>query len=228
MEHNGGSASWQYIYQNIDKYYPAAKASQAWKEGLRGVLYRELRKDATFKKIGLSIYALKDYVQEKTPQKKYRVHSFMEGLCLELGNAQNFDTFTADPSQLYRDNTYLKDIATSGSIPKFTYDTILNEVKYIDVLWFDRTSLAFPQFAFEIVDSIGTLTGALNRCFQLSNFRTKCFIVAPDKHRTKFDQTLQLQIYTPLTDFVQFKTYEEIKETYRLLVEGAKGIKWLL
>ncbi len=34
MEENGGVASWQYVYDNIERYYPSAKASQEWQAGI--------------------------------------------------------------------------------------------------------------------------------------------------------------------------------------------------
>ena len=52
MQDNGGTATWDIIYDNIEKYYPSAKASREWKAGIRGVLYRELKAQRNFKKIG--------------------------------------------------------------------------------------------------------------------------------------------------------------------------------
>lgn len=49
MEDNEGVASWQYIYDNMEKYYPVAKTSQEWQAGIRGVLYREIRNNKNFK-----------------------------------------------------------------------------------------------------------------------------------------------------------------------------------
>lgn len=88
MEDNGGTASLDIIYDNITKYYPSAKDSKEWEAGLRGVLYREVRSNRRFKKIGLSIYALLDYQEEQKPKDsdKVRMHSYIEGVCLELGN----------------------------------------------------------------------------------------------------------------------------------------------
>jgi hypothetical protein len=39
----GGKATWEQIYNGIEKFYPDAKASQFWQEGIRGVVYREMR-----------------------------------------------------------------------------------------------------------------------------------------------------------------------------------------
>lgn len=228
MIENGGSASLQYIYDNIEKFYPSAKVSKNWSAGIRGVLYRELTYGSRFKKIGLSIYALSNYQEEKIKKtNKVRRHSLMEGMCIELGNSQNFNTFTADPSALYRDNTFLNNIATISDLPLFTYKDIIHQAKLIDVLWFNKSIHSFPQYAFEIVDSISTLNGAINRCMQLHNFRTKFFIVAPEEHHTKFEQTMDLAIYRQQKELFTFLSYHTIQDTYERLVEDNESLKWL-
>lgn len=228
MIDNGGSATLQVIYDNIERYYPTAKVSKDWSAGIRGVLYRELAHGARFKKIGLSIYALADYQEERINNvNKVRRHSLMEGICIELGNVQDYNTFTADPSALYRDNTYLNNIATISDLPCFSYPDILHQARLIDVLWFNKSTLSFPQFAFEVVDSIGTLNGALNRCLQLQNFRTKFFIVAPEEHRTKYEQTMELAIYHRQRELFEFLPYGKIMDTYDRLVKDNGSLDWL-
>jgi len=213
MQANGGTASLKNIYDNIEQYYPAAKVSKDWEAGLRGVLYRDIGK--TFKRVGLSLYALMDYKEEAKPKKdKIRMHSYMEGICLELGNFKKYDTYTADPSALYRDNIHLYDIATIGDFPHFTYDDIIQQTRLIDVIWFNKGNLMFPQCVFEVVDSIGTLNGALNRSLQLDNFRTKFNIVAPEEHRKKFMQTINLAPYSSRKDRFQFVNYDTMERLY--------------
>ena len=216
MKENGGTASLDMIYEKIVKYYPAARNSRKWQEGIRGVLYREIRNGRTFKKIGLSIYALLDYAEETRPDKDdhVKMHSYIEGICVEIGNYNGFNTFSADPSASYRDRLKIKDFVTLTSIPKFSYPEILREAQRIDVMWFNKTGLAFPQKVFEVVDSIGTLNGAFNRSLQLGNFRTRFFIVAPEKHREKFNQTIGLETYQANRDRFTFVTYDEIIQLY--------------
>ena len=226
---NGGTASLNLIYDQIEKYYPEAKQSASWDAGIRGVLYRELKYGNRFKKIGISIYAVNNYETEKASEttNKVRVHSFMEGICIELGNAKKFNTYTADPSALYRDNIRLHDIATLRSLPDFSYPDIIKEAKLIDVLWMSNRELSFPQYAFEVVDSIGTLDGAFKRCMQMQNFATKFFIVAPEKHRAKYEQTLGLELYNNVQDYFNFLSYDNILETYDHIVKGAASLHWL-
>lgn len=216
MEDNHGTASLEIIYQNVEKYYPAVKISNEWEAGVRGVLYREIRNNKKFKKIGLSIYALQDYIEEQKPKKEdtVRMHSYIEGICLEIGNFKNFRTYTADPSASYRDNLNLLNIASMNEIPQFSYNEVVQESRRMDVIWFNSKGLLFPQKVFEVVDSLGTLNGAFNRCLQLKNFRTEFFIVAPEQHRNKFNQTINLESYKESTDRFKFINYDEIIELY--------------
>ena len=55
IKENGGTATWPEIEKNILKLYPRAKASQFWKEGLRGVVYRECRYGRTFKMVSKGV-----------------------------------------------------------------------------------------------------------------------------------------------------------------------------
>lgn len=216
MLENGGTASLSTIYDNICRYYPLAKESKSWEAGLRGVLYREIKNNRRFKKIGLSIYSLIDYKEESASvvTNKIRMHSYIEGICIELGNFNNCLTYTADPSALYRDNIKLKNVATIDYMPNFSYEGIVSEAKRIDVVWFNKKGYIFPQNVFEIVDSIGTLDGAFKRCVQLHNFNTKFYVVAPEKHHDKFLQTLDLELYQPYKERFKFLNYDEIQELY--------------
>ena len=66
LRDTGGVASWSYIYEYIERYYPNAKASKEWKAGLRGVLYRELRQGKYFKRVDEGVYALQEYNDQET------------------------------------------------------------------------------------------------------------------------------------------------------------------
>jgi len=221
LEDFNGIATWKQIYDNIENYYPAAKVSRAWQEGIRGVLYREIKKGKYFKKVGLGIFALKDYREEPkpTPKEKQRIHSFIEGICLELGNFENFATYTADPTAQFKNNIVLANLATLNNLPEFTYPDILNEVKRIDVIWFNKGGLMFPQKVFEVVDSIGTLSEAFNRTLQLLNFRTSFFIVGPKEHYEKFNRKINLEPYVRFKERYKFKDYDTLINFYEQSVK---------
>lgn len=142
------------------------------------------------------------------------MHSFIEGICVELGNFKKFNTYTADPSAIYRDNIKLHDIVTLADIPNFTYNEIITEVKRIDVIWFNNAGLLYPNKVFEVVDSKATLLGAFNRLLQLSHFNTDFYIVAPEKHREKYIKTISLAPYNEQKNRFSFVNYDDLIALY--------------
>ncbi|MDA8002226.1 MAG: winged helix-turn-helix domain-containing protein [Alphaproteobacteria bacterium] len=217
---HGGIANWRTIYENIEKYSPDAARSAHWKAGLRGVLYREIKAGKNFKRIGLSNYALKEYQEEPLPRKtdKIRMHSYIEGICLELGNVKKFLTYTADPTALFREKIQLKELATLEKLPDFSYPQILSKAKKIDVIWLNQKGYRFPKKVFEIVDSASTLTPACERCMQLRDFQTECYIVAPEQHKKLFDKKMVLAPFNTNSDKFKFVGYEEIRKLHESAV----------
>lgn len=65
LEDNGGIATWEIIYNEIERYYPEAKVSKEWSAGIRGVLYREIKNNRNFKKIDEGTFAVADYDENK-------------------------------------------------------------------------------------------------------------------------------------------------------------------
>lgn len=218
MEDNGGAASLPVLYRDIGKYrdYTYYSRDRDWQAALRGHLYREISKGRNFKRIGLSIYALADYKEAAPPpaHEKRRMHSFVEGICIELGNFERFATYTADPSAIFRDNITLGDLATIKQLPQFTYPEIVAQAKRIDVVWFNARGLLFPQRAFEVVDSLGTLGDALHRSAQLMAFNVKFVLLGPKEHRDRFRERMALEPYVGVQERYQFRDYDEIMAYY--------------
>jgi len=230
MEHNGGTATWEIIYDNIEKYYPAAKISKDWEAGIRGVLYREIKNHRNFKKIGFGIFALADYddKKEKIAEKdRVRMHSYIEGICIELGNFEKYGTYTADPSAQFKGNIFLSNLTTLKTIPDFTYQEIISSVKRIDVLWFNKGGFLFPKRAFEIVDSIGTIGEAFNRAYQLAEFNLDFYILGSENNRSKFEEKRNKEPYIRIHDRYIYRSYDEIISFYnkKLEIENIKFFK---
>lgn len=64
------------------------------------------------------------------------------------------------------------------------------------------------------MDSISTLNGAFNRSLQLKNFMTEFNIVAPEKHREKFLETIDMEVYQEQKARFKFINYDDIREWY--------------
>lgn len=217
LDENNGVATLDIIYQRIGNHYPNARSSKNWEAGIRGVLYRELSNNNIFKKVGLGLYALKDYKEEQIEDVKkdnYRMHSFMEGICLEIGNFLKLKTFTADPNAKYN-SIALSNIASLSDIPFFTYNEILDRAKRIDVLWFNEKGFQFPKRAIEIVDSIGTLESALKRTFQLIEFNLDFYILCKNEHKNKIEKEIKSEPYIRVKNRYKVRDYDYILDLYK-------------
>ena len=58
MEANGGKATLAQIYKQAKKYKKDVDRADDWKDGLRGVLYREVRNGKNFKRVHEATYGL--------------------------------------------------------------------------------------------------------------------------------------------------------------------------
>jgi len=222
MNDNGGVASWNLIYDNIEKYYPSIKNSPEWEAGIRGVLYRELRNKQNFKKVGFGVFALEDYQQETTVEKikkdKVRMHSYMEGVMIELGNYDHFATYCADPSAQYQGGISLGQLMTVKDFPSFTYPEIVSVAKRIDVIWFSKDGYQYPKRVVEVIDSIGTLESSLSRAYQLKEFQTNFFLLAPADYVERIKNTLKREPYSLTPKRFIVKNYDETLKFYQTRV----------
>lgn len=226
MKNNGGIASWKYIYENIEKYYPAARVSREWGAGIRGVLYREIKNNRNFKKVGFGVFALVEYEEEKQLKQiqkdQVRMHSYIEGLMVELGNYEKYDTYCADPTATFQSNVFINQLMTISVFPEFTYPEINRIAKRIDVVWFSKQGYKFPKKAIEVVDSIGTLGESLNRIYQLKEFQTDFLIVTPEKFISKISDTLNREPYSICKSRFLVKPYDGIINYYKSRLELEK------
>lgn len=220
-----GVANLEQIYENVEEYYPAAKISKEWKAGIRGVLYRDIKNKRNFKKVSLGLYALEDYQEEdilEEKKDKIKIHNFIQGVLVETGNREKFETYTPDKSKKYKENIHLFQIQTLREVPEFTYPELIRDIKWIDVLWFSKEKLKFPIKIFEVVDSIGTLSKSLSRCLQLRNFNIEIFIVAPKEYEIKYNNEINKQLYNEFRNRFRFIDYDLVKKWYKLAIEKEK------
>lgn len=217
LEDHNGIATWDVIYSEIEKYYPGIKSSSKWQEGLRGVFYREEKNNRNFKRVGLGMLALRDFNEEKIENLKddpVRIHSYLEGVCIDIGNFLKLKTYTADPTAQYN-NLPLSNISTLKSIPPFTYTELIDTIKKIDVLWFNEKGYQFPKRSIEIVDSIGTLEPALKRSVQLLEFNLSFYILCKKEDLHRVQKAILLEPYVRVKDRFKVRDYDHILNVYK-------------
>ncbi|HDR06648.1 MAG TPA: hypothetical protein ENN88_03355 [Candidatus Coatesbacteria bacterium] len=222
LEENGGVASWRYIYDNIERYYPPAKSPAEWEAALRGVLYREIRNNRNFKRIGFGVYALAEYEREdpaKVLKDRRRMHPYMEGVMVEIGNREGYRTYCADPSAAFQPNVFLSQLTTLHDFPPFTYPEIVERARRIDVVWFTAKGDLFPKRAVEIVDSLGTLGDSLFRMYQLKEFQTEFYVLADRAKVGRIKETLDREPYSIERRRFTVKSYDKALEYYKALLK---------
>jgi len=166
--------------------------------------------------------------ERKTMPVTINAHAMAQAALLELGNILGYDTYTSDPrkdpgKQFYevvevegKKTAYprtLGQIATLEEVPDFAPKRILDSVKKIDVIWFDKDG--FPTFCFEVEHTTNVREGLL-RQFQISRHvpNARFFIVAPEEQRGKFEKEVATYPFKQLQNRYVFKAYEDLVEFY--------------
>jgi hypothetical protein len=186
-----------------------------------------VQRDARFTKIGLGVYALTEFLNKlpsvsiiKTKeQEEEKSHSSTEGMLLEIGNMESYDTFSPDKSKNF-DNKALKQIMTLEECPNFTRIEIVREAKSIDVLWFNRRG--FPDFAFEVVLTPSLFESALIRLSNLRDFNTKFFIISKIAYEEKYLKELNNDVFYDIKHKCKYKTLDQVRLFYNASLEKQK------
>lgn len=153
MLHNGYLASLQHIYREFPKHRALTGKTPF------NTIQERVQRDKRFTRIGLGLYALTEFLdkiqKEEEPQKeKDKVvyqHARIQGMLLEIGELQQYETYTYDKNKTF-DGKALGLITSIKECPEFTYPNIIQQsVKFIDVIWFNKRK--FPAFVYEVENS---------------------------------------------------------------------------
>ena len=162
---------------------------------------REIQKEIVMVK-GISLKDLKN------------THTDIEGILLEIGNMLGYKTYTPDKSKRNTAGKMLKDICTLDHVPTdYIPPRVLNTVKQIDVIWFDKNML--PKYCFEVEHTTG-LTKGLQRLYQIRLLNPNFFIIAPKKVINKFKIEIKKDPYYEIEDRFIFRSYEELIRLYNI------------
>ncbi|MGD9732283.1 MAG: hypothetical protein AB7U45_08875 [Desulfamplus sp.] len=183
-----------------------------------------VQRDKQFYKIKAGLYGLKEHLDrlpnEYNPNVKKSDeevvvinHSYIQGLLIEIGNINGFQTFTPDKNSVFLTKK-LGELSTKKEIPNFTFDYIIQSAKYIDVIWFNERN--FPNSIFEIENSTN-FRNSLVKFVELQDFNTSMTIIAPkDESKTrKFQQEIKKSAFTSIKNKVKFFDYEYVEKLYK-------------
>lgn len=142
-------------------------------------------------------------------------HGFYQGLIIEIGNMKNFTTYVPaqDQNRKFLEKP-LKEICSTVEIPAFSYDTLLNRAKTIDVIWFNDRKM--PNSFFEVEHSTDIQNSVTKYC-DLQDFYSRFLIVAPQKRREQFEKVMNRTAFKDIKNRVFFHSYEDISRQYDLM-----------
>lgn len=212
MLHNGYYAPLKLIYKEFGKYRKFSGLTPF--KTIQAVVQRDRR----FSRIGLGVYALTDHL-DKLPQtiapktndeRRGQRHATIQGMIIEIGNMKGFDTYTPDRTKIFG-NKELGSLATLKEFPSFTYDKIIQSVKFVDAAWFNERG--FPEKIFEVEDSTD-FRGSLVKFAELQDFNTTFSLVAPVERRAKYDREVSKTAFSRISERCHFVSYPEIEEYY--------------
>lgn len=142
-------------------------------------------------------------------------------MIIEIGNMEGFDTYTPDKSKVFA-NKELGNIATMREFPIFTYDKIIQSVKFVDVAWFNVRG--FPEKIFEIEDSTD-FRGSLVKFAELQDFNTSFNLVASIERKAKYDREVSKTAFAKIINRCHFVNYSAIEEYYNASLNYHKVAK---
>jgi hypothetical protein len=219
MEENGGYATLGYLYQNVLKVPDCEWKTKTPFASMR----RIVQDDRFFFKIKPGLWALKSHrrllpdemlaTKEKTPRQIDFTHSYYQGLIVQLGNLQEYETFipSQDKNKVFLGKERLGSLASRTDIYPFTYDSITNRAQTIDVIWFN--SRRMPALVFEVEHSTD-MRNSLVKFVELQDFRTGMISVADESRKKQYEQTIILNAFMPVKNYVSFWSYQQLSKLH--------------
>jgi hypothetical protein len=137
-------------------------------------------------------------------------HTYYQGLLVQIGNLKDYETFVP-PQDKNRPflGRKLAEVATLKKLYGFTYDSLLQRAKTIDVSWFNDRR--FPKAFFEVEHST-PMWNSLVKFKDFEDFRVKYYIVADAKRRKEFERKISSSAYSSIKDAVKFLSYGKLSE----------------
>lgn len=212
---NGGYATFGQLNQILDFSTWGTKTPQA-------SVRRIVQNSSAFFRIQPGLWALEECkhevlkkfdLKEKDEQsEELFTHGYFQGLLVEIGKMNNLTTYVPaqDKSRKFLEHS-LGEISNTTEIPNFTYPTIVNRARTIDVIWFNGRGL--PHSLFEVEHSTD-IQNSLTKFCDLQDFNSNFWIVAPEYRQKQFDKVMDHTAFKDVKGRVKFITYESIVKQY--------------
>lgn len=215
MRRNGGYATFQQLNQMVDFSTWKTKTPQA---SIRQIV--QIHDE--FFRIRPGLWALtecKDEVlsrfdieENNNRSDEIFTHSYYQGIIVELGNMHNYTTYVPnqDKNKKFLERK-LSELTTEPELPNFTYASIANRAKTVDVIWFNERRM---PFRFYEVEHSMNISNSLDKFYELQDFRADFYIIADESRRNQFNSLLERNIYNSIRKYVKFFNYDNLINQY--------------
>ena len=215
MKANGGFATLGFLYQKTLKI-PGVE----WQTKTPFATIRRIVQDKRFFfKVKPGLWALLEFKnklpidvlpssQTSPSQQSEFNHAYYQGLLVEIGNLQNFETFipNQDKNKEFLGKK-LCEISSLSECYKFSYEFINKKAQTIDITWFNERKM--PSHFFEIEYSTD-IQHSLLKFVELQDFNSHFFIVADEFRFREFDAKFSSYVFKPIKERTKFLDYEKI------------------
>lgn len=188
-------------------------------------IQERVQRDKRFTKIWLGVYALTEHlnklpkeIETKTSKESnQRMHTHIQWMLIEIWNIEWYETYTPDRNWIFI-NRELGKIATINSLPKFTYEHILNDsIRFVDVIRFNERW--FPARLFEVENSTDFRAWFI-KFNEIQDFTSEFLFVAPEEKRNKFDTEKSKSAFGNISNRCWFLNYDFVKKRYQNKMES--------
>ena len=219
MKDNGGYATLGHLYRTATKV-----EGSEWKTKTPFASIRRIvQQHPAFFRIKPGLWALQSErerlahefaLSESAPRAKAEEfnHSYYQGLIVEIGNLENFETFVPhqDKNKLFL-SLKLSQVASLTQYHDFTYERLLRRGRTVDVTWFNERKL--PNAFFEVEHSTD-IQNSLLKFAEFQDFRIRFFIVADKVRFREFKDKLNFNALMPIRPEVTFLDYESLSDLH--------------
>jgi hypothetical protein len=221
MQENGGYATLGHLYRTATRIPGSRWGTKTPFASVR----RIVQEHPAFFKIKPGLWALESEreqiarrlaLTEDAPESKAKAeefsHSYYQGLIVEIGNLESYETFI--PSQDKNKRFLARKLSEVASLPKFyefTYEHLLRRGRTVDVTWFNERKL--PNSFFEVEHSTD-IQNSLLKFVEFQDFKIRFFIVADRARLGEFKSKLAYNAFAPIRSEVNFIDYESLSDLH--------------
>jgi len=144
-------------------------------------------------------------------------HTYYQGLLVEIGNLNRFETFVPnqDKNRRFLEKP-LSELTSLAECYHFTYENLVRRAQTIDVVWFNERK--FPNSFFEVEHSTD-IQNSLLKYFELQDFNVEFRIVADKARLKEFETKLTYSAFRPIAHRIKFLSYESVSEMHSKTIE---------